>query len=167
MVICPDKNIRRKSWSEKNLLWRTALSRGALWHANMGSGQYEVFSCSWPLAGDLRVVSGAWSGRPRQTEASQRRSTWRSRVHLWPQEGQSQNARWLKKVRVYPLLLWEYLKSVREKSFDLSLLSSTSFTSTNVKLRLRFEVHLTFTWHSPEPHLTIIWPSPDPYKTLT
>ena len=52
----------------------------------------------------------------------------------------------------------------------------TSFTSTNVKLRLRFVVHLTFTWHSPDihltltwtspDHLTIIWPSPDPYLTL-
>ena len=55
--------------------------------------------------------------------------------------------------------------------------SSTSFMSTNVKLRLRFDVHLTFPWHSPDipltltwtspDHLTIIWPSPDPYKTLT
>ena len=46
----------------------SSYSRGALWHANRGSGQYEIFSCSWPLAGDLRVVSGAWSGWPRQTE---------------------------------------------------------------------------------------------------
>ena len=36
----------------------------------------------------------------------------------------------------------------------------TSFTSTNVNIRLRFDVHLTFTWHSPEPHLTT-WPSSD------
>ena len=41
----------------------------------------------------------------------------------------------------------------------------TSFTSTNVKLRLRFDVHLTFHWHSSDV-LTIIWPSPDPFKTL-
>ena len=44
-----------------------------------------------------------------------------------------------------------------------------SFTSTNVKLRLRFVVHLTFhwhsTWHSPEPHLTT-WPSSDLPLTL-
>ena len=43
---------------------------------------------------------------------------------------------------------------------------STSFTSTNVKLRLRFDVHLTFPWHSPEPHLTT-WPSSDLPLTLT
>ena len=42
----------------------------------------------------------------------------------------------------------------------------TSFTSTNVKLRLRFDVHLTFPWHSPEPHLTT-WPSSDLPLTLT
>ena len=33
-------------------------------------------------------------------------------------------------------------------------LTGTSFTSTNVKLRLRFDVHLTFHSHSSEPHLT-------------
>ena len=43
---------------------------------------------------------------------------------------------------------------------------STSFTSTNVKLRLRFDLHLTFHWHSPEPHLTT-WPSSDLPLTLT
>ena len=43
----------------------------------------------------------------------------------------------------------------------------TSFMSTNVKLRLRFDVNLRFHWRSPEPHLTIISPSPDPNKTLT
>ena len=32
----------------------------------------------------------------------------------------------------------------------------TSFTPTNVKLRLRFDVHLTFHWHLPEPHLTTL-----------
>ena len=42
----------------------------------------------------------------------------------------------------------------------------TSFTSTNVKLRLRFVVHLTYHWHSPEPHLTT-WPSSDLPLTLT
>ena len=42
----------------------------------------------------------------------------------------------------------------------------TSFASTNVKLRLRFDVHLTFHWHSPEPHLTT-WPSSDLPLTLT
>ena len=68
----------------------------------------------------------------------------------------------------------------------------TSFTSTNVKLRLRFDVHLMFTWPPfdlpltltspdghlvfPDVHLTLIWPSPDhltfmwpsldPYLTL-
>ena len=36
----------------------------------------------------------------------------------------------------------------------------------NVKLRLRFDIHLTFTWYSPD-HLTIIWPSPDPNQTLS
>ena len=45
-------------------------------------------------------------------------------------------------------------------------INKTSFTSTNVKLRLRFDVHLTFTWHSPEPHLTT-WPSSDLPLTLT
>ena len=42
----------------------------------------------------------------------------------------------------------------------------TSFTSTNVKLRLRFDVHLSFHWHSPEPHLTT-WLSSDLPLTLT
>ena len=41
----------------------------------------------------------------------------------------------------------------------------TSFTSTNVKLRSRFVIHLTFTWRLPD-RLTIIWPSPDPYITF-
>ena len=51
----------------------------------------------------------------------------------------------------------------------LGLKSKTSFTSTNVKLRLRFDidVHLTFTWRSPDVHLTIIWPSSDLPLTLT
>ena len=42
----------------------------------------------------------------------------------------------------------------------------TSFTSTNVKLRLRFDVHLTFYWHSHEPQLTT-WPSSVLPLTLT
>ena len=47
-------------------------------------------------------------------------------------------------------------------------LCRTSFTSTNVKLRLRVDVPLTFTWHSPEPHLNLSWPSSDlPPLTLT
>ena len=43
---------------------------------------------------------------------------------------------------------------------------STSFTSTNVKLRWRFDVHLTFHWHWPEAHLTT-WPSSDLPLTLS
>ena len=39
--------------------------------------------------------------------------------------------------------------------------------STNVKLRLRFDIHLTFTWRSPDVHLTFTWPSPDLPLTLT
>ena len=48
----------------------------------------------------------------------------------------------------------------------------TSFTSTNVKLRLRFDVFLTstdiymsLTW-PPDHHLTFPWPLQDPYLTL-
>ena len=45
----------------------------------------------------------------------------------------------------------------------------TSFTSTNVKLRLRFYVHLTFIWHSPEPHLSLnlTWPPSNIPLTIT
>ena len=51
----------------------------------------------------------------------------------------------------------------------------TSFKSINVKLRLRFDIHLTFHWHStdihlnltwpPDHHLTFPWPLQDPYLT--
>ena len=55
--------------------------------------------------------------------------------------------------------------SLHSLSLLIWFISRTSFTSTNVKLRLRFDVHLTFTWHSPEPHLTT-WPSSDHPLTL-
>ena len=48
--------------------------------------------------------------------------------------------------------------------------------STNVKLRLRLDIHLTFTWRAPDVHLlftwpldnhlTFPWPLPDPNLTL-
>ena len=38
--------------------------------------------------------------------------------------------------------------------------------STNVKLRLRFDIHLAFTWHSPDIHLTFTWCSPDVHLTF-
>ena len=41
-------------------------------------------------------------------------------------------------------------------------LTNTSFMSTNVKLRLKFDIHLTFSW----PLSDLPWPSPDLYLTL-
>ena len=52
--------------------------------------------------------------------------------------------------------------SWRERMINVYQLSTmTSFTSTNVKLRLR----LTFTWHSPDTHLNLTWP-PDHHLTF-
>ena len=68
--------------------------------------------------------------------------------------------------------LWGLSKDLGLAEFRMGFIhtyntvSGTSFTSTNVKLRLRFDVHLTFHWHSPEPHLTT-WPSSDLHLTLT
>ena len=58
------------------------------------------------------------------------------------------------------------LKKLSDIREGLNKKEKTSFTSTNVRLRLRFDIHLTFTWHSPD-HLTIVWPSSDPHQTLT
>ena len=54
-----------------------------------------------------------------------------------------------------------HLNLTFHKLYQNGILIETSFTSNKVKLRLRFYIHLTFTWCSPD-HLTIIWPSPDP-----
>ena len=48
----------------------------------------------------------------------------------------------------------------------IQIITSFMSTNANVKLRLRFDAHLTFYWHSPEPHLTT-WPSSDLPLTLT
>ena len=56
-------------------------------------------------------------------------------------------------------IMWMLMVVVFKKDQNQSW---TSFTSTNVKLRLRFDIPLTFTWCSSDIHLTFNWPSPDP-----
>ena len=59
------------------------------------------------------------------------------------------------------ILKIEFRKRYNNKKKD-----QTSFTSTNIKLKLRFDVHLTFHWCSLEPYLTTR-PSSDLPLTLT
>ena len=49
--------------------------------------------------------------------------------------------------------------------------STSKHTYNNNKFHVQqsqaqIDIHLTFTWRSPD-HLTIIWPSSDPHQTLT
>ena len=57
--------------------------------------------------------------------------------------------------------IWDLYLKITEQLFK----GWTSFMSTNVKLRLRFDIHLAFTWRSPDIHLTFTWHSLDHLTT--
>ena len=61
--------------------------------------------------------------------------------------------------------LWIIQRDYEMKCHNYPSLFSTSFKSTNVKLRWD-DVHLTFIWHSPD-HLIFPRPLPDHYLTFT